>query len=191
MLSAIGCEVGVAGSGPEALAQLRGRLPHLVFMDIRMPGMDGKETARRIWEEFGRERIKIVALSASAFDQQRQEYLACGFDGFIGKPFRMEEIHACLRDLLKVEFEYTEATEPAAVGSAPPLQPGEIVLPAGVLARLGEAARRCSATRLEACFAELEQDGDASRKVATHLRWLVQAGDLEAVARFVKEVRHE
>ena len=191
MLSAVGCEVRVAGSGMEALAQLTEPLPHLVFMDIRMPGMDGKEAAQRIWEKFGRERIKIVACSASAFDQQRRECLASGFDGFIGKPFRLEEILLCLKDLLKVEYEHEEAAEPVATGNVAPLRPGEVILSAGILARLGEAARRYSATRLEACFVELDQGGEAQRRVATHLRRLVQAGDLEGVAGFVKEVRHD
>ncbi|MCZ7635821.1 MAG: ATP-binding protein [Verrucomicrobia bacterium] len=191
MLSAIGCEVMAAASGMEALAQLTEPLPHLIFMDIRMPGMDGKETAQRIWEKFGRKRIKIVACSASAFDQQRRECLASGFDGFIGKPFRTEEILLCLKELLKVEFEGEGAAESVATGYTAPLRPGAILLPAGLLARLGEAARRYSATRLEACFVELDQGGATERRVATHLRRLVQAGDLEGVLNFVKEVRHE
>ncbi|MBE7504515.1 MAG: response regulator [Verrucomicrobiales bacterium] len=191
MLSAVGCDVMVAGSGTEALAQLTGPLPHLIFMDIRMPEMDGKETAQRIWEKFGRERIKIVACSASAFDQQRRECLASGFDGFIGKPFRLEELLLCLKDLLKVEFEYEEAAEPVATGKLAPLRPGEVILPAGILGRLGEAARRYSATRLEACFVELDQGGETQRRVAAHLRRLVRAGDLEGVVNFVKEVRHD
>jgi signal transduction histidine kinase/ligand-binding sensor domain-containing protein/FixJ family two-component response regulator len=190
MLTTIGCEVVAVESGPQAIAQLHVQMPQLVFMDIRMPGMDGKETARRVWEEFGRERVKVVALSASAFEHHRQEYLAFGFDGFIGKPFRFEVIYGCLKDLLKVEFEYANE-EPAVVNSPPTLSPGEVVLPAAVLVRLREAAKRCSATRLEACFAELEQDGDKGRKVATYLRRLVQAGDLAGVVDFLKEVRDE
>src|SRR5262245_18937359 len=89
-------------------------MPNIIFMDIRMPGMDGKEAARRIWKQFGKEDTMLVARSASVFEQERQGYLEAGFDEFIGKPFRFCEVCECLRTLLSVEFEYADSAVAAA-----------------------------------------------------------------------------
>jgi signal transduction histidine kinase/CheY-like chemotaxis protein len=210
MLAGIGCEVAVAEGGLEALAWLRSQrslspsdaltssagpevprdsLPDIVFLDIRMPELDGTEVLRRIVAEFGRGRMKLVAISASVFKHEQQSYLDTGFDAFIGKPFRFEEICGCLHRLLHVEFQY--ASEEAAPAPAPAaLDPDTVSLAAGCLTALRDAAARYSVTRLEKGFEELEQDGETGRAVAAYLRRLVNAGDLDAVSAFLERV-HE
>jgi CheY-like chemotaxis protein len=187
ILQSIGCEVVVAESGQRALDQLQLKVPDIIFMDIRMPGMDGKEAARRIWQQFGKERITLVALSASVFEHERQEYLEAGFDEFIGKPFRFGEICECLRTLLNVEFEYADSA--VAAGGEGDIDPAQISLPVAILSQLREAAERYSVTRLEKCLEELDQDGEMGKRTAAHLRHLIRAGDLEGVSEFLKEVR--
>ena len=191
ILESMGCEVALAASGPEALAHLEKATPQLVFMDIRMPGMDGRETAQLIWQRFGRQCAKLVALSASVFAHERREYLAMGFDGFIGKPFRVGEIAVCLQTFLGVEFE-SPAQAPAPEGKPrEPIDPAAIKLPAGLLGRLRDAAKRYNATRLKKCLEELETGGDIQRGVAAHLRHLSQAGDWKEVAGFLGKVTDE
>src|SRR5262249_952888 len=77
LLFSIGCDVSVAVSGAQALELVRMRIPDVVFLDIRMPDTDGIQTAKHIRSEFGRRRMKIVAVSASALMHEQQRCLEC------------------------------------------------------------------------------------------------------------------
>src|SRR5262249_44810388 len=95
LLTDLGCEVKTAQSGSRAIELMRKEAAEIIFMDILMPGMDGLETMRRILSDFGPNRAKIIACSASALTHQQRLYFAEGFDGFIAKPFRLQEICEC------------------------------------------------------------------------------------------------
>ncbi|MBI1929416.1 response regulator [Candidatus Poribacteria bacterium] len=82
----IGCEVIQAKNGAQAVKAVRVHRPDSVFMDIRMPVMDGVSAIRQIVDEFGRRRFKLVAVSASAMVHQQKAYIKAGFDCFIAKP---------------------------------------------------------------------------------------------------------
>lgn len=83
--------------------------PHLIWMDIRMKGMDGLAATRRIRAMEGGHDVKIVALTASAFTKERDEIMAAGMDDFIRKPYRPEEIFDCMARHLGIRFLYEEA----------------------------------------------------------------------------------
>ncbi|HQW80839.1 MAG TPA: ATP-binding protein [Pseudomonadota bacterium] len=109
LLQAVGYDVRQATNGEEALTTWRDWRPHLIWLDKRMPGMDGTEVARRIRDEerrLGRERVAILALSASALEHQRAEILASGCDDFLSKPFREGMIFAKMADYLGVQYVY-------------------------------------------------------------------------------------
>jgi signal transduction histidine kinase/CheY-like chemotaxis protein len=79
-------------NGDTALAQVRETMPDIILMDRRMPGMDGIQVTRAIRELPNGNSVRIVMVTASAFDMERQDALANGVDGFISKPFRQNEI---------------------------------------------------------------------------------------------------
>ncbi|HEX4769354.1 MAG TPA: two-component regulator propeller domain-containing protein [Bryobacteraceae bacterium] len=83
--------------------------PHFIWMDWRLPGMDGLEATRRIRELEGGRDVKIAILSAFAFTEYRDEALAAGVDDFVSKPFQAEEIFNCLSRHLGVRYVYEEA----------------------------------------------------------------------------------
>ena len=92
-LTAKGHTVTVAHSGEEAL-QLAQALPDIVFMDISMPEMDGKEAARtirRIEAESGGH-VPIVAMTAHAMAGDEEEILACGLDRYMTKPLKKDTV---------------------------------------------------------------------------------------------------
>jgi CheY-like chemotaxis protein len=190
MLGGIGCDVRLAEGGAQALEAIRADRPDLVFMDIRMPELEGPEVARRIFSEFGHGQMKLVAISASVFEHEQQGYLAAGFDAFIGKPFRFEEVYECLQRLLHVQFIYAEE-KPALLNETEKPDAQTVTLPADLLRRLQEAAARYSVTKLEQGLAELDNDGQSGKRVAAYCRGLIQRGDLEAIANFLQEVKHE
>ena len=177
MLEDIGVQVEVAEDGRQALERLAVHLPAIAFLDIRMPGMDGVEVMRRIWEEWGREEMKVVAVSASALDHERQHYLEAGFDDFLDKPVRLEQLYACLARLLKVEYEYAE---PAREGTAP-LELQGVSLPPELFQHLKNAAELSSVTELEKYLDEVERLGGGASRLATHLRALSQDFRMEEV----------
>jgi CheY-like chemotaxis protein len=83
-------------------------------MDIQMPEMDGMEATRQIRRIKGGDKVKIVAVTASAFKEQERELLEAGMDDQIHKPFLFREIYECLAQQLGVRFTYrTESKTPA------------------------------------------------------------------------------
>ncbi|MCE1207771.1 MAG: ATP-binding protein, partial [Spirochaetia bacterium] len=82
----------IAKNGKEALDLCDSFSPNLIFMDIRMPGMDGKEAAARIKSRMEEKAPKLIALTAHAMEDEKAAILAAGFDGFIRKPYLEQEI---------------------------------------------------------------------------------------------------
>lgn len=108
LLEGVGCHVIAVDSGLQTLESVRAEMPDVVFLDIRMPEIDGIEVAKRIFEEYGRGKTKLLAISASVLTREQRDYMETGFDAFLGKPFRIEEVCACLQKLLTVEFDYAD-----------------------------------------------------------------------------------
>jgi CheY-like chemotaxis protein len=94
MLESFGCQVRAAVSGADGLQRLQVESFDVVFMDIRMPGMDGIETTRvwRAHEASGGNRMPIVALTANAMVGDRQACLAAGMDDYLAKPVTLEAL---------------------------------------------------------------------------------------------------
>jgi two-component system sensor histidine kinase/response regulator len=117
MLRAVDFDVRSAANGQEAVEIWKSWRPHLIWMDIRMPVMDGVAATRLIRElEEPDERCAIVALTASAFEHDRQEIMTSGFDGFITKPYREGTIFDAISTHLGVRYRY-ERPLSAAVAS--------------------------------------------------------------------------
>ncbi len=89
-----GCAVETAASGREALEALRRARYDLVFMDMRMPGMDGPTAARAIRARG--DETPIVALTANAFAEDRRACLEAGMDDHLVKPLELEALRAAL-----------------------------------------------------------------------------------------------
>ncbi len=123
LLENAGLTTRVAENGKQAVELFEQWWPQLIFMDWRMPVMDGMEATKRIRVLPHGKEPRIVALTASAFKDERHEIMASGHDAFISKPFRSEEIFGCLQRLLGVEFIYTEEEEQATTGELPEVAP--------------------------------------------------------------------
>lgn len=80
--------------------------PDLIFMDRRMPLMDGLEATRQIRKLPGGNKVKIIAVTASVFKEQREELIAAGMDWVVRKPYRPEDIYECLAEQLNLKFIY-------------------------------------------------------------------------------------
>ena len=97
LLKKLGYEPAVAKDGMEALAALEQSTFDLVFMDMIMPGMDGRETTRRILERWpAGQRPRIVAMTAEVLEGDREKCLALGMDDYVPKPVRIPDVLAAL-----------------------------------------------------------------------------------------------
>ena len=186
LLQTAGVEVHLAVNGAEAVEIGRRERPDIVFMDIRMPVMDGMEAMQHLGEDPGREAVKVVAVSASTLEHERQSYLEAGFEEFIGKPVRVEQIYQCMMDLLGVEYEYTgEQVEPE---SEEPLELEGLALSAELHERLRAAAEVAHITDLRQALEEMEQLGGTEAKLAAQLRQQAENFDMETVLKALETV---
>lgn len=112
MLSPLGFELREATNGQEAIAIWEEWYPHLIWMDMRMPVMDGYEATHYIKTHAGENAPVIIALTASAYEEERATVLAAGCNDFLRKPFREQAIFAAIAHHLGVSFIY-EHTLPA------------------------------------------------------------------------------
>lgn len=115
LLITLGFEVREAVNGAEAVALWQAWQPHLIWMDMRMPVMDGYEAIRQIKSTIQGQATVIIALTASAFEEERALILSQGCDNFLRKPFREAEIVDALIRHLGVRFVY--ADQPVYVAS--------------------------------------------------------------------------
>jgi signal transduction histidine kinase/CheY-like chemotaxis protein len=96
MLAVLGYRADTAVDGHEALAALARKRYDVIFMDVQMPELDGLEATRRIRAGSGRQPW-IVALTASALEDDRQACIAAGMDDYLEKPIRREAVIEVLR----------------------------------------------------------------------------------------------
>ncbi len=186
MLSQIGCEVVLAGNGNQALEVTRVSRPQIVFMDIRLPGLDGIEATRKLISEFAPAGLKIIATSASALAQDREECLKAGCDDFVAKPFRAERIYECLRHVPDIRFEYD--TPEAEQFSDNTFDLGQITLPQELATRLTVAAELHSATVLKNCLTDVEELGPAGIRLSRHLREFLSSYDMKSIQRLIAQI---
>jgi CheY-like chemotaxis protein len=115
LLQTAGFEVRGAEDGAQAIRTFQTWHPHFIWMDLRLPIMGGLEAARQIREMEGGREVKIVAITASVFAEQRDQVLAAGLDDFVRKPYRPGEIFDCMARHLGIRYLYS-ADAQSAIG---------------------------------------------------------------------------
>jgi signal transduction histidine kinase/CheY-like chemotaxis protein len=108
ILTEVGFQVREAENGQEAIKGFEQWQPHLIWMDMRMPVMDGYDATQKIRQLAGGDAVKIIALTASAFREQHGRIINAGCDAVLHKPFHIPEIFAALTQQLAVKFVFQE-----------------------------------------------------------------------------------
>ncbi len=119
MLETVGFEVRETVNGQEAIEICEKWNPHLIWMDMRMPVMDGFEATRRIKAAPYSKDTIIIALTASVFEEDREKIFECGCNDFVSKPFRENEIFEILCKHLGVRFVYDDEIMPEGKDQKP------------------------------------------------------------------------
>lgn len=107
LLEPLGFEIQEAENGEQAIKIWESWEPHLIFMDMRMPIMNGYEATKKIKATTKGQAAVIIALTASALNDERSVILSAGCDDFIRKPFQEQEIFDTLIKHLGVRYVYS------------------------------------------------------------------------------------
>ena len=180
ILGSIGFSVGEAEDGQRALEIWKNWQPHLILMDMRMPVIDGYEATRQIR---AKEKIDvhsyhpiILALTASAFEEERKKVLSVGCDDFLSKPFTVGILLDKISQYLKVHYLWEEESEVVEehnqLGES--LSDSELKLllsemPAPWVAELYNAASECSDDKVLALLEKITPNNSALTKTIADL----------------------
>jgi len=154
LLTAVGFDVREAENGQVGLTLFDTWQPHLIWMDLKMPVMDGYETTRTIKSRPTGQTTKVIALTASSFDEQKADALASGCDDFISKPFGEADIFGTMEKHLGVQYLYEDdpplPDTAVSNGKAKALAAPEplAMLPDHLLNELSDAATACDVQKV-------------------------------------------
>ncbi|OCR02225.1 hypothetical protein BCD67_10765 [Oscillatoriales cyanobacterium USR001] len=149
LIRAIGFEVREAENGQEAIELWWNWEPHLIWMDMRMPIIDGYEATKHIKSHLKGQKTVIIAITASAFEEERSLVFSAGCDDFVRKPFRDEDILEMIAKHLEVRYLYQEHpdSKDTILSEHQILELGEVLtpqtlaaMPKNWIAALGQAA---------------------------------------------------
>jgi CheY-like chemotaxis protein len=153
LLEEVGFDVRTAKHGREALDQFESWNPELIWMDMRMPVMDGYVATRRIKEHARGGQTVVVALTASAFEEDREQVLAAGCDDFVRKPLTIDVILGKMKEHLGVQYEPLRLEESRAVVSVD--RDALKRLPAALFQALSAAVTELDLQRIKQVIAEI------------------------------------
>ncbi len=153
LISQAGFVVETAVDGAEAVEKFSAWQPHLIWMDIRMPNMDGIEAARRIRALAGGKDVKIVASTASVQHPDAAGSMNGLMDDLVVKPFTSDAVFACLRQHLGVPYRAGESALIPSAGLSGNLPPASLrALPDGLRAELKDAILALNTDRIAAAI---------------------------------------
>jgi signal transduction histidine kinase/DNA-binding response OmpR family regulator len=157
ILKTAGFEVEAAVNGKEAVEKFNQWRPDFIWMDIRMPVMDGLEAARRIKKTEAGQSTIVAALTAYALEEEKEQILAAGCDDFVRKPFREQQIFEVMAKHLGLKYVYEEEPEEAAqVTPAVELRPEQLSsLPEDLRSQLHDAVLRLEQPQIMAVIAQI------------------------------------
>ena len=187
VLDPLGFQVEQAASGDECLQRLPAFAPHLIFMDLAMPGIDGWETIRRIRD--GRlSDAHIAVLSANAFEKGQENDAGISDNDFIVKPLRVDELLDWIGRTLALEW--VTASAPAAPGNTPPPTPVALVPPShDYLLALDELVDLGYVRGMLNKLGEIERNEPASAEFAQILRHHARQFQFDAMKQILREAR--
>jgi CheY-like chemotaxis protein len=190
-LKSLKIDVKEAVDGKDCLEKVKEYLPDIIFMDMRMPVMSGEQAIKEIRKEYGNHQCKIVIVTASAFDQIKDQYIQLGVQEFIAKPFRIEQISSCLHKLLDIEFEYDkEESHEQESFNVSDSDLSNISVSIQLHTELKEAAEMYSITKLEIAINKLRCDKGEYNKLASILMDLLNKFDMDGILDIIGKLNH-
>jgi CheY-like chemotaxis protein len=193
LLHSIGLDVQTATNGQEAIALWKTWHPQLIWMDMRMPLMDGYEATRRIraMESQNSNTCSptiIIALTANAFEEDRTTVLAIGCNDFIRKPYQESELLEKMAHYLDIHYLYADVDE--RIDTIPAAEPVDMraalrSLPASWLAQFHQATLQLDSQKLATLIEEIIA---VESELGTFLTERLEDFDFEPILNLIQEV---
>ncbi len=193
LLRPIGFEVQEAIDGQDAIEQWQAWSPHLICLDLRMPVLDGYQVVQQIrTQQQNSKAPTIIAITGSAFEENRQQALAAGCDDFVRKPFRAETIFEKIAQHLGVRYRYVAESGSLSIHATSVLNPSEIIeldhlnqMPPAWRTQLYQAATCVDA---KAIGQLIEQIPESQADLAKALTYLVDRFQFEEIVATTKQL---
>jgi PAS domain S-box-containing protein len=176
MLNDVGFETNEAVEGASSLALFEEWRPDVILMDAQMPGMDGYEAIRRLRSDPDGKQIPIIAISASAFDDDRQRMLDAGANDFLSKPLRVDSVYSAIASASGASYRYLDNLNADEIPSKSSAESAELKkhaasLPSDIAAKIRQATVDAD---FDTVITLVDQISDVDRGVADSLRAMAE-----------------
>jgi len=159
LLGPVGFKIQEAVNGEEAVRMVREWKPQVVLMDISMPVMDGYEATRIIKAAPELKNTAVIAVTASAFEEDRRKIFASGVDAYLSKPFKDAELFENIARLTGVDYLYKETDDSGKSqktgDDTKAMQKIVEVLPSGLVSQIRNAVEAADIDRLNELVKQL------------------------------------
>jgi CheY-like chemotaxis protein len=186
LLRPVGFEVAEASNGVGALDVFANWSPHAVLMDMRMPIMDGYEATRRIKATAAGDATPVIAVTASALEDDFERVMATGMFAYLRKPFRREDLFEMLGKCLGLHYVFADHTaDTHGLVKATPLTAESITaLPKDIVEAMRQAVEEGDMVRLTELVAQVEKIDSAT---ARGLQVLTDRYDYEKLGQWLEK----
>jgi CheY-like chemotaxis protein len=190
ILKQMGFSTRVAENGQDALDEIARICPDIVFMDIRMPVMDGVDAIVKLRKNYPSKQLKCIAVSATGLKHNAQYYLDKGFDQFVSKPFRFEVIYHAISETLGIQLQAVDNNhllekqdKDITYQSSPKYKPH---YEKQWIKKIIHAAEYGQLTELRTLILGFNDYDEAGQIVANHLDLLITKADLDAIIDYME-----
>ncbi|MFB2937664.1 ATP-binding protein [Aerosakkonemataceae cyanobacterium BLCC-F154] len=189
LLNPLGFALQEATNGKEAIAIWEKWEPHLIWMDMRMPIMDGCTATKHIKATTKGQSTAIIAVTASVFEEERAVVLSAGCDDFLRKPFREAEIFEIMNRHIGVRYIYENQSDDSP--SLPEVADSQVIatdlqkIPEPLLANLKQAIINIDIESANIIIAEISQHNS---DVAKSMKGYIEGFDYEKILNLITTV---
>jgi signal transduction histidine kinase/DNA-binding NarL/FixJ family response regulator len=157
LLTPMGFEVREARNGREGIEIWQEWNPHLIWMDMRMPVMDGYEATQYIKSTTKGQATAVIALTASTLEEERAVILSAGCDDFVRKPFREDEIFDTMHKHIGVRYIYDQLDRTLVSSRSETIDPYSLKnLPSDLLDQLERGTILCDMEEIDGAIAKIQ-----------------------------------
>jgi PAS domain S-box-containing protein len=189
LLRSVGFSVREAENGEAAVRGWEEWNPRLILMDVHMPVMDGLAATRRIKADPRGKETAIIALTASAMQEDRRSVSQSGADDFLSKPCQEDELFEKIRTVLDIAYDYEESDVDVPSAAEVPLPPGKLgELPLELVKELLDATASGNKRLLDQLIVKVGETNDAN--FAESLQALADKYEYDTLTRLMEEACH-